>query len=341
MLLPGFAVVSGRLEADKGALLGAEMIAQLTGSGSPNRTDTRWNLYGTDLGHTFVHGDRMYVVFGDSYGPQKSDWRSNTMAWTQDQDPTDGLEFHGMITDPQGSARELLPSRKLWGLERTVIPTAGISDGRRMYLHYMSVRYWGKHGRWKVGHSGIAYSDDDGQHWTRDTRVRWPGDSNFAQVAFVRHGGHVYLFGIPAGRFGGVKLARTDPDSLLDLTSYQYWTGSRWEADSGQRAQLLVPGPVGELSVQWNSYYGKWLMMYLNEVRSSIVLRTADSITGPWSEETAVVSAAQYPQLYGPYITPWWNDGPHIYFTLSLFGPYNVYLMRTRLDGSGETHTVN
>jgi hypothetical protein len=59
-------------------------------------------------------------------------------------------------------------------------------------------------------------------------------------------------------------------------------------------------------------------------------LRTP-TLTGPWSPETVVTTAQQYPQLYAPYITPLWNDGPDIYFNMSLYGPYAVYLMRTSL----------
>ncbi|MDQ3327321.1 MAG: DUF4185 domain-containing protein [Chloroflexota bacterium] len=319
----------------EGGFLGAHVIAQLTGPGSLNRTDTQWNLYGTDLGHMFEHGDRTYFVFGDSYGPDKRHPRSNAMAWSDDHEPSGGLHFDGMIVDGWGWAKELLPAKKLWGIETTVIPTAGISDGQRMYLHYMSVRRWGKPGHWRAGHAGMAYSDDTGQTWTKHPGARWPGNSNFVQAAFVRHGDHVYMFGIPAGRFGAPQLARVAPDSLLNGTAYRYWTGSGWDTDRHQDAGVLLPGPVGELSVQWNSYYGKWLMLYLNEHRAAIVLRTADTLTGPWGAEIAVVGAATHPQLYAPYITPRWNDGPDIYFTLSLFGPYNVYLMRTALRGRG------
>jgi hypothetical protein len=72
-------------------------------------------------------------------------------------------------------------------------------------------------------------------------------------------------------------------------------------------------------------------MMYLNEDKYAIVLRTADCLAGPWSDEWTVASGREYPQLYAPYILPRWNDGAEIYFTMSLFGPYNVSLMQTSL----------
>ncbi len=128
--------------------------------------------------------------------------------------------------------------------------------------------------------------------------------------------------------------------TCLDKTAYEYWTGSSWRTNDEEAAAVVVPAPVGELSVRWNSYYHKWLMMYLNEHTRAIVLRTSDQLTGPWGEERVVVSATEHLQLYAPYITPRWNDGPDIFFTMSLNGPYNVYLMRAMPIGLTPTpHT--
>ncbi|MDQ3413148.1 MAG: DUF4185 domain-containing protein, partial [Chloroflexota bacterium] len=136
--------------------------------------------------------------------------------------------------------------------------------------------------------------------------------------------------GIPGGRFGGVQLARVVPERLLDFDAYEFWEGATWDSDITSAA-TIVPAPVGELSVRWNAYYDTWVMMYLNEDRAAIVLRTADALTGPWSEEWIVATGQDFPSLYAPYQFPLWNDGPEIYFTMSLFGPYQVYLMKTSL----------
>lgn len=309
-------------------------IAQEDGTDSINHTDTRWGLYGADLGHTFMHLGQMYMVFGDSFGPNNTDWRSNTMARIKinsSTDPSKGLIFEDMITDRPGHAKELLHSLKVSGNEMTVIPTYGVSVAPRMFLHYMSVNTWGQPGHWTLNNSGLAYSDDNGQSWTKDENMIWPGDSNFGQVAIVEDGSYLYFFGIPGGRYGGVQLARVEPQSILDKTAYAYWDGSTWQTNNPGAAQTIVPAPVGELSVRWNSHYKKWLMMYLNDPGYRIVLRTADNLTGPWSAEQVIVTGQQYPQLYAPYITPLWNDGPDIYYSMSLFGPYCVDLMRTRL----------
>lgn len=307
---------------------------QLTGPGSPNRTFERWNVGATDLGFTFQHEGDLYMVFGDTYGRQRLDWRSNTMAKLAEvESPAAGLEFEHFISDQSGRASELLSSQKVYWVEQTVIPTNGVSVGTRMILHYMSVRRWVAPGQWRINHAGLAYSDDTGQTWVKVGSI-WDEDSNFGQVAFVRTGADpdsVYMFGIPAGRFGGVALARVPEELILDGTAYEYWDGAAW-SQFESRATTVIPGPVGELSVAWSSYLESWVMMYLDERHDAIVVRTSDRLTGPWSEPRLVTTARDHPQLYAPFIIPFDSNRPEIFFTMSRWDSYNVYLMHLRLD---------
>jgi hypothetical protein len=314
--------------------LPVEQVATLTGpaASSGNATAEEYGVYGTDLGHTFTYGEEIYMIFGDTFGIGNSDWRSNVAAIIgTDQDPSDGLHFDRMIIDEPGHAKALVPQSAVPGGEVTIIPTYGVAVDDRLFLHYMQVVYWGAPGRWNLGSSGFAYSDDAGENWTVDADAVWPGDSNFGQVAIVEYDGHLYLFGIPGGRFGGVRLGRVVPGDILNIDEYTYWDGAKW-VDNSDAATTIVPAPVGELSVRWNAFYQRWIMMYLNEDRYAIVLRTADALTGPWSDESIVAMGQEFPQLYAPYQLPMWNDRPEIYFTMSMFGPYQVYLMKTSLE---------
>jgi hypothetical protein len=311
--------------------LPVEQVAQLTGPApSVNKTWEQWEVYGTDLGSSFLYNDELYIIFGDTFAMNNRDWRSNVAAISTDDDPSDGITFDRMITDRDGHATELLASRKLDYDEITVIPTYGIAVDDWLFLHYMSVRHWGAPGHWELGGSGYARSDDAGATWTKDEDATWPGDSNFGQVALEGHDGHIYIFGIPGGRYGGVQLARVDQASLLAIDTYEYWTGTAW-SEAPEAAAIIVPAPVGELSVRWNGFYNRWIMMYLNDPAGLIELRTAGEITGPWSEPRIVARATRFPSLYAPYQFPKWNDGPDIYFTMSMFGPYQVFLMKTSI----------
>lgn len=194
----------GATPVTAGRVLPVEQVATLTGPGdeSVNATWAEYEVDGTDLGHTFMYGDDLYMIVGDTFGRNKTDWRSNAAAViTTDDDPSDGLTFDRMITDRPGHAKELLASKKIDFDEMTVIPTYGVAVADRLFLHYMSVEHWGPPGQWTLGASGFAYSDDAGQSWTKDDQAVWPGDSNFGQVSIVEHAEHLYLHGIPGGRF--------------------------------------------------------------------------------------------------------------------------------------------
>lgn len=292
-------------------------IAQLTGPTSINATDRRWNVWGTDLGHSFLHKGRMYMTFGDTFGPPGltfgSDWRSSTMAVVDDDDPSDGLTFASMLSDRPGHAKETLPSahgadNADGDYEQTLIPASGVSDGKRMYLHYSSIRSFGDNEDpdWEFNHSGIAYSDDDGRRWVMPRSARWDGESNFGHGYFVRSGAYTYIFGLRAGRRGPARLARVHATQVADVQRYECWDGRAWQKGREDAAVDVVGPTVAELSVRWNSYYRKWILMYLSEdgmsvvpdeprngVSWTIVLRTAECLAGPWSAPQPIVWSHQ------------------------------------------------
>lgn len=312
-----------------------EFVAWVTGPESPSRTDVRYDVDGADLGSMFALGDTLYIAFGDTFGCCRpagggaggESWRSNVLAYTTDTELEDGITFDGMITDHHDRARAVL---RRWREDVTIIPTYGIAIGDWLALHYMAVKEWGPPGEWMLNRSGWAYSDDEGQTWEQPVDAIWEGDTNFGQAALVLVEDDLYVFGIHGGRFGGVALARVPAGSFLEMGAYRYWDGAAW-VEGHENAAVIASAPVGELSVAWNAYLQRWIMTYLDEVRRAIVLREAPELTGPWSKPVTVVSADDYPSLYGAYLHPWASDGEVIYFNMSQWGPYNVRLMRARL----------
>ncbi|WP_342660167.1 hypothetical protein Rruber_04781 [Rhodococcus ruber] len=320
-----------------------ELISQLTGPGSENRTDARWAVHGTDLGIAWeTRPGEVALAFGDTFGAQWSppggaggDWRSNVLAFSRDADLSDGLTIDAMVQDSPCHAAEILDARHVKNFETTVIPTSGFAIGDRQYLSYMSVRRWSVvPGMWYTNHGGIAYSDDHGQTWVKDPHARWDnvfGLGRFQVATMVPHGDHVYMFGTPNGRIGSVGLARVPVDDVLNPSAYQYWVHDRWMPVFEQLATPLADGAASELSVRFDAARDRWQMSYLDPIAGNIVLRESDSPQGHWSDATPLVRTADYPKAYGGFMHPW-SDGRDLYFTVSEWDSYNVYLMRARLD---------
>ena len=100
-------------------------------------------------------------------------------------------------------------------------------------------------------------------------------------------------------------------------------------------------GNVSELSVQYNDYLDKYVVLYGNGA-NNVILRTADTPEGVWSDPVTIATSFQYPGLYAPMVHPLSGTGeltdaagdPDIstlYWNMSLWGNYNVVLMKTDL----------
>ena len=327
-------------------------IAKLTGPDAVNDT-AAVGVAGTDLGWMMNLGDRTFFVFGDtfgerdpeSFGGQGEFWRSNVAAWTTDDDPTDGISFEGWHVDDVGLAEALIEGdhdANDAGGEVTKIPTYGFSVDDVLYVSYMSVSHWGEPGAWDANYSALIRSTDGGDSWHPVDDVRWPGDSNFVQFATanVSDGGveYVYIWGIQAGRFGGVQLMRVRAESsaVESQGGYEYFAGAdgataKW-SDRMADAVTVLDGTIGELSVMWSTYLERWVMTYSDA--GTAYIREGVTPWGPWGDPIELIPAADYPALYSPYMNPRYvsDDGRTIYFTLSVWGPYNVFWFSAELD---------
>jgi hypothetical protein len=333
------------------------MICQLTGKDAVNDT-TVADVNGTDVGIMVYRGGRMYFVFGDTFGghgPWPLDWRSNTMAYTVDTDPSDGVPLTGWVANASnGYAVELVGSRKQDNVEITCIPTAVYDSGTCLYLYYMSVKHWADTGgMWTCNNASIAYSLD-GHTFTKAANVSWAGDSNFIEFCAI-HGGldspitdqYLYLLTTASGRFHDAYLVRVPRTQLLNQSAYAYYAGltvggtPSWSSFQSD-ADAVVDGDMGEMSAMWNSYLGKYMLINLDNVRLAILLRTADEPWGPWSAPRVVVTAREHPGLYAPNVHPQWveDSGRIVYFTMSLWSEYNVFLMKVDLTQLGGLHTM-
>jgi hypothetical protein len=186
---------------------------------------------------------------------------------------------------------------------------------------------------------------------------------------------YVYAFGTPAGRQGSAFLSRVPETAVTNLSQYEYWDGTSWVNRQAKAAPVIgdstrstgifgwakdiannpkffggwfagftgakTGGNVSEMSVQYNEYLDKYVVLYGNGA-NNVILRTADSPEGPWSDPVTLATSVQYPGLYAPMIHPLSGTGEltdsngdpdisNLYWNMSIWSNYNVVLMQTDL----------
>lgn len=182
---------------------------------------------------------------------------------------------------------------------------------------------------------------------------------------------YIYAFGTPSGRQGSVHLSRVAEEDITDVSKYEYWDGNAWVSSAAHAAPIIgdstrsaglfgfvvdwandpnvfggylgglfgakTGGNVSEMSVQYNEYLDKYVILY-GDGNNNIQMRIADTPEGEWSAPITLATSQDYPGLYAPMIHPWsgtgeLDDDDHfLYWNMSLWGPYNVMLMETDLS---------
>lgn len=301
-------------------------------SSGPGKTSA-FGANGMDCGIPWIDGlGRTQVIFGDTSsatnrlcGPDKTpppdpNWPyathrisvSGAVAWSTDSWLSDGISYNDMLREGAHFSPAILNTGH-------TVPSGAASIGPLDLVHFASTSLSdGTDGfscapgtlGVSAGFIGVRTSSPDGQNkFTRnDAFGTWAPDSNFAQGSLVKHGNHIYMFGITAGRNGGIKLARAAITEPLNGLSWQYWSGVTWSPDEAAAA-FIVPPPVGELSAAYNQALDRFIIAHLDDQTGSIVYRDARTPEGPWSEQKTLVKPSESPALYGSYIYPFHNTG--------------------------------
>jgi len=362
---------------NSGKVMYVRMIGPITGENSINTTFTRFGFgrdipsntdgnpfSGTDLGIPVydAKNDRMLIFFGDSFDGYGKWWLSNMVAFSTDFKLDDGLYIDSFLMERynfrpkaviQGKHDPDIPDGEQGrtatdGREVTKIPTGGIAIGDNIYMHYMSIRYWRD---WRVNYNGVVKSTDGGQTWVDLPHLRWTEAEapNFGQVFPIEDKENpdmVYIYGIPGGRNGGVKLGRVLKENYENLEEYEYFAGFAennepiWVKGKAGLAHIkdrdeakIIKGPTGELSVVYNPFLQSWMISYLRTDR--IVFRTAPNHWGPWSKEEIIVWGHQFHMIYGAFMHEKYttHNGQRVYFIMSQYNPlYDAYLMEMVLN---------
>lgn len=358
----------------------ASKICQLTGNWDRHlniptlsMTTSRFLINGTDLGIPFEDGDTTWLLFGDTMGPKGGD--ADVIGYTIDKLPEDGLKID-FITDDDGVYQPInIPGISQGAFE---VPVEGITLENEFYVWHTT-----DHSREKtMGRCVLANASRENALKGQFTRLYDYSTTKFINVSAVKvknsdwdllpqqEGEGLVVFGSGTYRSSHVYLAYQPVSEIKNKSSIQYFAGIKdgkpvWtkkEEYAKPIFQLTNPG-VGELSVSYNKFIKKWILLYNHGEPRGINLRTADFPWGPWSEaqvvfrpwedggychfmhtsyEFMVCDSVHDPGRenewggeYGPYQFEHFAIGDAqsttIYFTMSTWNPYQVVLMKAIL----------
>jgi hypothetical protein len=333
------------------------------------RTQTRYGMTGSDLGVPFAHKGRTYVAFGDTQGGVSGD--RDPLAWTTDTDLNDGVQLTFFTNGPIWRPITI-PGISQGAFE---VPLDGVSISNRMYLYHSTDHSEAV----TMGRSALAVSLDDGQTfsllYTLSTShfinvsvnkvnvFDWPGAPAISGEA-------VFIFGSGSYRASDVRLAFHPAAAIQDVSALRYFAGldgagnPLWSSNEVDAIALFDQSCVGELSVAWNKFIRRWVMLYNCGSPRGINFRTAQYPWGPWSEPQVLLEPwddrayarfmhaswtfRNYDTVhnsgrqndwggeYGPYMFREHATGSDnrttIYFTLSTWNPYVAVLMKSELS---------
>ncbi|HYD31894.1 MAG TPA: DUF4185 domain-containing protein [Azospirillaceae bacterium] len=362
-----------------------------TGRKTINATETNYGFWGTDLGSSFEHDGRLYFLFGDTHasgGLQRGRDR-DLVAVSDDADPDDCLTL-SVITDPDGGYRPLtIPSVSAGEFS---VPTGGFSANGKMYV-FATTDYSPSN---PMGRSVLASSADGGHDFDLTYNLSTDKFINVAPVKVnaaampglpahdrgMKGDEGVLMWGSGSYRKSSPYLAFAPAGEVEDKAALRYFAGTdpktgapMWSREEADSAPLFKQACVGELSVAWNPYLNRWVMLYnCGAPHSQILLRTAEKPWGPWSESQVLFDAerdsgfcrflnagsairpaamggdcqtvadphnpATNGDPYAPYMISSFTKGvagghSDIYFMMSTWNPYTVVLMKATLRLTG------
>ena len=84
----------------------------------------------------------------------------------------------------------------------------------------------------------------------------------------------------------GCRMARAPLAGADDRAQYKFYDGATWQADSSKAAVVL--DKIANMTVSFNPYLQRYLAVSGGVLSSTISLRTAEHVEGPWSQPVEI-----------------------------------------------------
>lgn len=290
-----------------------------------------------------------FYTFGDTLNSSLRLF-GNTLGWSDDFDLSDGTRFNFKESPPTALAQGMTPMSKLPhdpsapdATEVQIWYGHSFVMGQDIYTYYIS--FGPNHKGLGVGmavlRGGLQDSDFSNNHMNEFERIPkskfWVAPYFFDGAPFIKteSDGKTYLYLF--NQFG-VQRTLFTPGGVENYANYKTWDGNNWV--TGGFAKKMWDGELAiRASVDWNSYLNKYVAVYTpwdsgDGRNSQLTYRTADNITGPWSEKTVL--------LYGTSLANGGNEKAGDYYNpiyRSFFdrdGGKSIYVMASSSGSSGD-----
>lgn len=112
-------------------------------------------------------------------------------------------------------------------------------------------------------------------------------------VPHIAIDGYVYAFACDKRGFldFACKLARAPRTHAEERAAYEFFDGAAWTGSIAAAAYVIDKTSVAP-SISYNAYLGKYLAVSCKVVSSTVLLRTAERIEGPWGEPIEIAAGA-------------------------------------------------
>lgn len=344
-----------------------------------SQTQSRYRLDGTDLGMPVLdsNGKRTWFFFGDTWG-SNNPYLTDALGYTEQWDPENGVKLD--FVSANGSWKPILiDGIRQGGFE---VPADAIMIGETMYLYHTT-----DHSATKtMGRSVIAKASRQELNNAKFNLMYNFSTDKFINLSLERVKNSdwpllpqnaeesILIFGTGDYRNSPVYMAWQPVNEIESKSTLRYYAGVRngkavWIKDEKLARPIFnfeTTPRVGELSISYNKFLKRWLLLYNHDFPRGINMRTAEFPWGPWSNAQVIFRpwedkgychfihtswefskcdnvmepanrTNEWGGEYGPYQYRHWAKGDEttgsttIYFNMSTWNPYQVVLMEAKL----------
>jgi hypothetical protein len=327
-------------------------------------THMRYGVAGTDLGVSFEHSGKLIFLFGDTVGRNAfpASGKDDSFAYTADENVDNGLNLTFYTGAPGKFLPPIVPGVSQSSFE---VPMEGFEINGSAYVFFTTNHTEEK----TMGSSIIARLNDENMTFTY---LYTFSTDKFINVHVVQVENSL-VHGLPETSGEGLLIwgsgdyRKSDPylsyiplDSIEKRSAIRYFIGvgadsePEWGTNESDAEPLFHDPIIGELSVAWNPYLQRWIMLY-----DGVSMRSSALPWGNWSTKQVLFNPfsdggyghfihwpshdnisdplrfSEWGGAYGPYLIDKFTKGSSetstIYFTLSTWNPYTTVLMRADL----------